>query len=147
MRRKYLTWLLLIVLMAFLGWSTGIFAKIALREISPFWFTFLRFIFAALFIAPFVIHKISKTHLMKLFLLSLFAAWNVILFAFGIQWTTVTSFSIIYVLSPIMALLFWYIFLKHKFDKLNILWIILGFLGAVAIILLPVLYTWDYAVW
>jgi drug/metabolite transporter (DMT)-like permease len=94
-----------------------------------------------------VVRKIPKRHFLKLFLLSLFAAWNVILFAFGIQWTSPTSSAIIYVLSPIMALLLGCIFLKHKFSALNILWIVLGFLWTVAIILLPIFYWWAYSTW
>jgi len=147
MRKKYLYWLSLIVLMAFLGWSTGIFTKIAVKEISPFWFTFLRFVFATLFMVPFVLHAIPRKNLLKLFLLSFFAAWNVLFFAFGVQYTNVTSASIIYVLSPIIALLCWYVFLKQKINALNIVWILLWFLWAVAIILLPVFSVWTYEFW
>lgn len=147
MRKTYIYWLLLVVLMAFLGWATWIFTKIAVREISPFWFTFLRFVFASLFMVPFVFRKIPKENLLKLVLLSLFAAWNVLFFAFGIQYTNATSSSIIYVLSPIIALLCWYVFLKQKFTMVNILWILLWFLWAVFIILLPVLSVWNYSIW
>ena len=147
MNKKYLYWLLLIVLMAFLGWSTGIFTKIAVQEISPFWLTFLRILVASICMVPFVIHKIPRKHLLKLFLLSLFAAGNVVLFAFGVQYTTATSASVIYILSPIIVLLFGVVFLKHKFSKLNVVWVILGFLGAMTVILLPVFSAGVYAVW
>lgn len=147
MNKKHIYWLLLIILVAVLGWASGIATKIAVREASPFLYTFLRFVFAALFILPFVIHKIPKKNLMKLFLLSLFATWNVVLFAFGVKLTTATIGSMLYILCPMMALLFWYIFWKHKFSWLNIVWVVLWFFWAMIIILLPAIYGWNHSIW
>jgi drug/metabolite transporter (DMT)-like permease len=104
----------------------------------------LRFVFASFFVIPFVINKLPKKYLWKLFLLSLFAAGNVVLFSFGIQYTTAMSSSIIYLLSPIIVLIFSVIFLKNKFSKLNILWVFFALFWAILVVLLPVIYGADY---
>lgn len=146
-KKKYLYIFLMILLMAFLWAAAWVFTKVAVKEIDPFFFTFLRFVFAAFFIIPFVIKKLPKKNLWKLLLLSLFAMWNVVLLAVGIQYTTVISSSIIYLLSPILVLLLSMLIFKNKVKKLNILWIILWFIGAAMIVLLPIIYGWDYNIW
>jgi len=103
-----------------LGASAGVFTKIAVKEIHPFFYTFLRFVFASFFIIPFVIKKLPKDNFGKLFLLSTFAAGNVILLAFGIQYTTALSSSIIYLLTPILVLVLSILFFKNKISKKNI---------------------------
>jgi drug/metabolite transporter (DMT)-like permease len=147
MKKKYLYIFLMILLMAFLWAAAWVFTKVAVKEIDPFFFTFLRFVFAAFFIIPFVIKKLPKKNWWKLFLLSLFAMWNVVLYAVGIKYTTVLSWSIIYLLSPILVLLLSILIFKNKTKKLNILWIFLWFMGAAIIVLLPVIYGWDYSIW
>ena len=147
MSKKTMYIFLLIVLMASLWAVTWVFTKVAIKEIDPFFFTFLRFVFAAFFIIPFVIKKFPKKNLLKLLFLSLFAMWNVVLYAIGIKYTTVLSWSIIYLLSPILVLLLSILIFKNTVKKLNILWIILWFLGAVIVVLLPVIYGWNYSIW
>ncbi len=138
--------LLLIILMAFLWGSTWVFTKIALKEVSPISFTFLRFVFASFIILPFVIRNLPKKNFLKLALLSLFGAGNVIIFAFGIQYTTAISWAIMYVLTPLLTLLFSYLFLKQKFKRYNAMWVFLWFLGAFLIIFLPVFYWGGFEV-
>lgn len=94
-----------------------------------------------------MIKKLPKKNWWKLLFLSLFAMWNVVLYAVGIRYTTVLSWSIIYLLSPILLLLLSILIFKNKVKKLNILWILLWFVGAVIIVLLPVLYSWNYSIW
>ena len=103
--------------MAFLWAAAWVFTKVAVKEIDPFFFTFLRFVFAAFFIIPFVIWKLPKDNLLKLLALSLFAMWNVVLLAVWIQYTTVMSSSIIYLLSPILVLLLSVLIFKTRVKK------------------------------
>lgn len=139
--------LLMVLAMAIFGALTGILGKIVLRELSPFHYIFIRFLLAFLFVLPFIIHHLPKKHIRKLFFLSLFAAGNVIVFAFGLQTTTAITSSIIYVLAPIITLIFGAILLRHKFKRMSIWWILLWLIGGLTIVILPIIYTGQYNVW
>jgi len=140
-------WLLLVLAMGIFGALNAILGKIVLRELSPFHYTFIRFILAFLFILPLIIHQFPKKHLWKLFLVSLFGAGNVIIFAFGIMKTTANASSIIYLLSPVITLLLGSLFLRHTFKKSSIRWVILWLMGGLAVVVLPIIYTGQYNVW
>ncbi len=146
-KKKYLYIFLMIILMAFLWAAAWVFTKVAVKEIDPFFYTFLRFVFASFFIIPFVIKKLPRNNFGNLFLLSTFAAGNVILLAFGIQYTTALSSSIIYLLTPILVLVLSILFFKNKISKKNTFWMMLWFLWALIVILLPIFYGGDYNVW
>lgn len=131
---------LLILLAAGLGGSGGIFTKIGLREIPPFSFVLLRFIFALFILLPFFIRSKPKftKDLYKVIFLSLLATGNVILFSFGIKLTTANIGQTIYTTVPIISAIASYFLLKEKFNVLKITGILIGFFGTAVIILLPI---------
>ncbi len=130
---------LLVVTAAILGGGAGVFGKIALTEIPPFSFTFLRFTAASLFLIPFSkgsFPVFSKEH-SKIILFSLLASLNVILFAFGIKHTTANTGQVIYTAVPIISAILSFWFLKEKFGARKVAGVALGFLGAMFVVLLP----------
>jgi len=131
----------LIILAAILGGGAGIFGKIALMEIPPFSFTFLRFLIASIFLIPFSLGHLPnfKKKDYKIILLSLLASANVILFAFGIKQTTANIGQMIYTAVPIVSALLSFYCLKERFGVSKIIGIVIGFMGTVLVVLLPLI--------
>jgi len=138
--KKY--WFIYLLITAIIGWGVWIFTKISLREIPPFLFTFLRFLFALVFIFPFFLKEKPKINkdIWKILWLSLFATWNVTLFALGIKHTTAISAQMLYVFTPILTGILAFFFLSEKFNKLKIGGMVLWFIGTIIVTLLPVFY-------
>ncbi|MFA5023787.1 MAG: DMT family transporter [Patescibacteria group bacterium] len=132
---------LLVITAAVLGGGAGVFSKIALREIPPFSFTFLRFLIASIFLLPFSLKYLTRFRKSdyQIILLSLLASINVILFSFGIKYTSADMSQMIYVAVPIISAVFSFYLLKERFSFKKILGILLGFVGAILIIILPLL--------
>ncbi len=133
--------LLLILIAAILGGAAGVFGKIALKEIPSFSFTFLRFLIASVFLIPFSLKHLPtfKKKDYKIILLSLLASVNVVLFSFGIKYTTANISQMIYTAVPIVsAVLSFYLF-GERFNFKKILGILIGFIGTITIILLPII--------
>ena len=131
--------LALIFAAAILGGGAGIFAKIALREIPPFSFTFLRFFISLIFLLPFswkYLPKFNRSNY-KIILLSLLASANVGLFAFGIKYTTADISQMIYTAVPIIAAVLSFYLLKERFKLQKTMGIVIGFIGTAFIIILP----------
>lgn len=131
----------LIILIAVLGGGIAPFGKIALKEIAPFSFTLLRFIFAFIFLLPLFIKekpKIDK-ETYKIVLLSLFAVLNVVLFSFGVKLTTANISQVLYGMVPLLSVVLSYFFLKTKFPLIKLFGIIIGFFGVAVIVLVPLI--------
>lgn len=131
---------LLLLLLVTLGSGGGISIKIGLTSFSPIFFLFLRFSLAIVTLLPFLdknIFQILRKTPRKVYLISLFAVTNVVLFAFGIRLTSVIISSILYTLTPIIIGVLSHVFLKHRFKKNEILGTFIGFLGALFIVLVP----------
>ncbi|MFA5937078.1 MAG: DMT family transporter [Candidatus Paceibacterota bacterium] len=135
----------LIFFAAILGGGAGVFGKIALVEIPSFSFTFLRFFIASIFLIPFSLRHLptfqKKDY--KIILLSLLASLNVILFSFGIKYTTANISQMIYTAVPIVSALLSFYYLKEKFGIIKIIGIIIGFLGTIMVILLPLISNYN----
>lgn len=131
--------LLAIIAAAFIGSSNGIAVKIAVRELDPLFTTFLRCIVAFVLIFPLFIreNKYFDSNTTKVVMLSLLSVVHILLFAYGIVYTTVIEAGILYTLSPVLALITSYFLLKEPITKGKILSIVLGLIGAVIIILSP----------
>lgn len=138
---KYTT-LFLITLTAFLGGGISPFVKISLKEIPPLTFTLLRFLSVSLILTPIFLHKEKKIikikDLKSLVLVSLLATSNVTFFVLGVKRTTATIAQMLYAAVPIIAGIFSYILLKEKLNPKKIMGVLLGFIGVLTIILLPV---------
>jgi len=142
----------LIILSAILGGGTGVFGKIALKEIPPFSFTFLRFFIASIFLIPVSLKSLPKFRKQdyKIILLSLLASANVILFSFGIRLTTANISQMIYTAVPVISALFSFYLLKERFGIKKISGIALGFIGTLLIISLPLIsnkWTSQSSIW
>lgn len=135
--------LLLIILAAFLGGGTGVLIKIALAEIPPLSFTFIRFLTASLFIIPLFLKekkkKIAKKDIFELALVSLLAVSNVTFFAYGVRFTSATVAQTLYTTVPIVAAFLSYLILKEKITVNKIFGVLLGLLGTIIIIVVPAL--------
>lgn len=133
--------LIAIILAALIGGGNAVFIKIALKEIPVFTFNFLRFFIALIIILPLFLKekpKITKD-VYKLALLSLLPAINITLFAFGVRLTTATTSQVIYAAVPIVAGILSYLVLKEKIGFNKITGIILGFIGTLIIVVLPII--------
>lgn len=132
---------LLIILAAMLGGGAGVFSKLALAEIPPFSYTFLRFLIASIFLIPFSLKYLPtfKRKDYKIILLSLLASANVVLFAYGIKHTTANISQMIYTAVPIVSALLSFYYLREKFGVSKIIGIVVGFVGTVIVVLLPLI--------
>lgn len=133
----------LIILTALVGGAIGAASKIALREIPPLSFTLLRFLLAGIVLLPLAIKQKELTlkDSRKIFLVSLLATANIVLFIFGLQRTTATISQMLYAVVPLLAGIFSFFILREKISPKNLAGIIIGFIGVLIIVLLPVIGT------
>ncbi len=140
-RTNYNLALFLIFINVIISGGNSPLIKIALREIPSFTFNLLRFVIAFLFFIPLLIGKkikFGKSTIGVIFL-SLLLTSNIVLFNFGIQKTTANIGQMIYAATPIITSILSYFLLNEKFRSKKILGIIIGFMGTLLIILLPLL--------
>lgn len=137
-----MTNLLLLLLLVSLGSGGSVAIKIGLASFTPVLFIFLRFTLAILTLLPFldknIFQTLRKTPI-KVYLVSLLAVGNVVLFAFGIRLTSVIVSSILYTLIPLIIGVLSHFFLKHRFKSNEIIGALVGFIGALFIVLVPLL--------
>lgn len=136
---KALFWILIT---AISGGGIGVFSKIALTEISPMVFTLIRFLLGLVILLPFFITSKTKFGLndfKKVFPISLFGTLNVTLFVVGVRLTTASAGQMLYTFAPLFAGILSYFILKEKIGPKKITGVLVGFIGALTIILLPFL--------
>lgn len=140
------------LLIAYTIWGINfVVAKITLQEFPPMSLAFLRFALASLFLAPFFIAqskkvKIDKKDLPKLIAVGiLIITLNISFFFEGIKRTTAINASVLTLTAPILSALLGWWFLKEKIFFINLIGVILGFLGALIIIGLPQLITGNFS--
>lgn len=138
----------LALLLAHIIWGGNfVVAKLALQEFPPMSLILLRFAFASIFLAPFLISsrkkvKLSKKDLPKLIAVGVFAiTLNISLFFEGLKRTTAIDASVLTLTLPMFSVLAGWWFLKEKIYIPNLLGIFLGFLGALVIIGVPQIFT------
>lgn len=144
----------LALLFAHLIWGANfVVAKITLEEIPVFSLSFLRFALAALLILPFILvikseHKAIKVeHLPKLIGIGvLMVAFSILLFFEGLKRTTAINASVLMMVVPMLSVLAGWWFLKEKIFIVNLLGIIVGLLGSLVVIGLPILFTGNIVV-
>lgn len=131
--------ILAVVLSSFLGGAIGSFGKIALKEMPPLTFSFLRFLFAAFFLAIFFRLKIIRilNQLKPLILVSLLATANIIFYILGLTLTTATISQLLYAAVPLLTGIFLCIFYKKLLKGRQIFGLIIGLMGVIIIVLLP----------
>lgn len=118
--------------MSVIGGTNAPLVKAALRDFSPSILVFLRFTLATLILLPFVLKeklKFKKDSFKYLTLASLCMGTNVILFAVGLQHTSIMTSQLIFVPKGLFVALLGYIFLKEvlsKDQKLGLLFTMVG---------------------
>lgn len=131
-------------LLAFIGATLAgsgipVFSKLVLREIGPAEMMTIRFLIAWLVFLPFVWHSLPKKigDWLKISLVVLPAAINMVLFANGVQFTTATMAQLIYSLSPIVAAVIVFFIGQEKLGLKKISGIIVGLIGMTILIVAP----------
>lgn len=112
--------------------------KIGLREVPPLSFAFLRFLLALLFLVPYLLRQKWQDYII-VFPLSVLATLNIAFFVLGIQTTTATISQLLYAGSPLITALISYRVLKSENRNEKFLGIIIGFLGILMIVFLPII--------
>lgn len=134
---------LALVLTSILWGLAPLATKVALWEMRPFTLSWLRFAFALVIIIPIFFFKKGKLpkrqDFLKIILITSLAGLNVAFFVWGIQFTTTITSSLIYTSVPILTALGGFIFLKEKISPLQILGMIVAFLGVTLLIFLPLI--------
>ncbi len=118
----------------------GPLVKVALEQIPPFGFMFLRFLVTCLILFPYFEIKIAKTQpkfsredLKDLILAGVFGVFaNIALYFWGQNLTTITDAWIITATGAPIVLVYSFIFLKERLPKPVYLGIFLSFLGSLS---------------
>lgn len=140
------SWPYTAVILAHTIWGINFLAtKLTLQEFPPMSLAFLRFALAILLLLPFLLAekkiKIEKKDFAKLLGIGvLMSSLNIGLFYMGIERTTVTTASVLTMVIPILSILGGWIFLKEKIYVANILGTVMGLLGIVAVIGIPLIF-------
>lgn len=123
---------LLALLATVLLWSVhAIISRTVVLEIPPMLLSLLRMGSAALLFLPLVVRSKPwrKSNFDKLIAVSFLSATNVLLFIWGVQYTTASTSQLIYALIPVMLVLVNIFILKEKISEGKIAGVILGFVG------------------
>ncbi|MGH7245504.1 MAG: DMT family transporter [Candidatus Levyibacteriota bacterium] len=132
---------LLILIAGILGGGTSAISKKGFLEFSPMIFLSLRFFIASIIIFPFFIKR-QKNIMQDIFSLvglSLFAAFNIIFFTFGLEKTTATISNVLYGAVPLLAAVVLYFFHGEAVTRKKLFGIIFGFIGVNTILFFPAL--------
>lgn len=129
-----------------------VFAKITLEEIPVMSLGFLRYGLASLLIIPFLLNlegkdkKIRLDHLPKLVLGALLIACiNIAFFYMGLKRTTAIDASVLELSIPVISVIAGWWFLKEKIYSANLVGIFISFLGALAVIGIPLLFVGNFS--
>lgn len=133
--------IIFILLAAFCAGGTAPFAKVAMHTIPPMTFIFFRFFLGSLVISVFL-YKERKSFVkptLIVTLLTLIQVVNPIIYTYGVRLTTATISQIVFSTVPIMTAILTFFLFKDKLPLQKIIGIVIGFIGAMIIIFLPVL--------
>jgi len=119
-------------LTSLLGAIVGTLVKILVVYLDPLTIVAIRFFLGLLIIAPFTFKRqLLRKLISDKFLVSagiLFSA-NVILYAIGIQYTSLIVGNLLYVLTPLIVAILGHIFLKEKLTVNQIFGLFLSLIG------------------
>ena len=139
MKNHHVITLSLLFLTALLFASTGVVIKFLLRELTPFTVAFFRFAIASVCILPFFLRYKKRTFNFSLLPILLLSTINVAFFAIGIAKTIPNAAGIIYTGSPLIVLLISHFFLGEPISKRTVFGIIIGLIGTLSILILPLI--------
>ena len=112
--------ILVFVLLSVIGGTNAPLVKNGLKDFSPNTLVFLRFALASLILLPFVLKEkvnFRKSSFKYLILGSSFMGINVILYAIGLQYTSIMMSQLIYVPKGLFVAVLGYILLKEVLSK------------------------------
>lgn len=128
-----------ILLASVLGGTTSPITKIGLNsDVPPLAFAFIRFLIAGICLIPFLFRKNFISSLFKLVPISLLSTLNIVAFILGIKTTTATIAQLLYAGIPLLTAFFLFILFKQRLSRIRATGLIVGFLGVLLIVLLPV---------
>lgn len=133
--------ILIIVIGSLIGGAVSSVTKIGLLQIPPFSFSFLRFFIASIFVLPFFLKakvKFDKAFL-SLIAVSILPVANISFFVVGVKSTTASIGQMLYTGSPILVGIISFLILKNKLSAKRWLFIVIGLMGVIEVILLPLL--------
>lgn len=133
--------LFIIAIAAFCGGSIPPFAKVALEVFQPFTLVLIRFFFASIVLLPFIYKskELNVKSFKNLFRVAAIGALNPILLFIALQFTQASVSPLIYAAIPMMTAVYLSIFRKQKIQSIQMIGIVVGFIGVAMIILLPLL--------
>ncbi|MBI4009529.1 DMT family transporter [Candidatus Roizmanbacteria bacterium] len=129
-----------ILIASLISGGASAFTKIGLIKIPPFTFSFLRFLIASIAILPIFLKskpKINKS-LVPLIFFSVLPIVNVAFFVAGVKLTTASISQMLYAATPILAGILSYFILRHKLSIKRWLFILLGLVGVIFVVALPI---------
>lgn len=118
--------------------------KLALNDIDPIYFLFIRFLLVCIICLPYFFYiilkrKFSNYDLKNLFLFSVTGQVSLILFFKGLDLTTSTDTVILSLLGPLLTIIAGHYFYREKIDFMKELGIFLAFIGAILVVIEPLL--------
>lgn len=131
--------LIFVLLASLFGGAAQPVIKVGLTSIPPFSFAFLRFLIAGLIILPFLINKGFLKAFWNLIPLSILGTFNIMLALLGVQRTSATIGQLLYGGVPLLTALFLFVLFKERLSKNKEIGILIGFLGVIGVVLLPIL--------
>ena len=111
------------------------------HSFEPIPLAFLRFLVATIIILPVFLFQKKESLFKTLKIIwpyTIFSSLNILFYAIGIARTTVDSGVILYCDVPLITVIISYLFLHERIGKLKISGILVGFLGIVLIVILPI---------
>jgi drug/metabolite transporter (DMT)-like permease len=137
---KTLLSFLAILATAFFFSLSPITTKLLYRSFDPLPLAFVRFLIASICIAPFILKDKNFFKTFKTVApFAIFSTGNIFFFVLGISLTNVDSSAIIYNNVPLIVAVLSYFLIAEKFSTRKLIGILLGFLGVLIIVVLPIL--------
>lgn len=140
---KAISYLYLII--ATIIWSFApALVKLALNDVDPFYFLFIRFLLVSLFCSPYLIFVISKKKYSwydwkNIIVFSLTGQVSLLLFFKGLDLTTSTDAIILGLIGPLLTIAAGHYFYRERLDFIKEIGIFLSFAGAALVVIEPLL--------
>ena len=132
--------LLAILISAILWASAGSVSKLLFLESPPFVAASHRFLLASLIMLPFFLRAKKPKNFFRILLpLGIFNTGNVLCYYVGLSLTTANTGSILGTAVPLVVALLSPFFIKERIEKEKFIGIIIGLIGALCIVLLPMI--------
>lgn len=132
--------LIAIIVVSILWGTAGVSAKFLLHVLNPFVAAFYRFLIASLCVLPFFLWtKKPKGYLRDLIPLSLLSAANIAFYYVGMTTTTANAATLVYAGTPLATAFLSKILIKEEVSRKKFLGVLIGLLGIIFIISLPIL--------